>query len=380
MHTRDKGFRRPAAILFLLLSGTLGAATFQQAGVGAVGYWTFDETSGTSALDSSGNGNNLTYSNPPPIPSTNVPTMSFTDPESLSFDGSSTYVSIATLANFPTGNTPHTTAGWVYVNAFPSNRAWILLLGNAANGAEHWLINSAGATQLGVYGGSVGSGQFTPTLTALAWHHIALTFDGTTLTGYLDGNVLGSGPATYNFAGVPLTVAQAHNGENFFNGLVDDLRLYDRALDPTEVAALAAGASGPVAASGLSAVPGNFSVTLNWTDSTGPGTVTYSVGRSLVSGGSPPGTYTIITSGLSSPTYIDSTVTNGTTYYYIVYADSFGQSAPSNEASATPNASVVTASRGKGETNCHASAAPSPGWAPALVGLGVLGLLLVRRR
>jgi len=213
MHTRDKGFRRPAAILFLLFSGTLGAATFQQAGVGAVGYWKFDEAAGAgSSADSSGNLNSLIWGSTPVPSSTTVAPVGFANPNSLSFNGTSSYVSIATLNLFPTGNTPHTTAGWVYMIAPPVNRAWILLLGNAANGAEHWLVNSTGVAQLGVYGGGVGSGQFQPNLTSGAWHHIALAFDGTTLNGYLDGSSLGSQPATYNFAGVPLTVAQAHLG------------------------------------------------------------------------------------------------------------------------------------------------------------------------
>jgi len=375
MLTRDTGFRRSATVLFLLLTATLGAATFQQAGVGMIGYWTFDETSGTVAADSSGNGNTLSYgpvpAPPAPVPTTDVPTVTFPDPESLSFDGTATFASLANLANFSPGNTAHTTAAWVKVNAFPSVRAWILLLGNAGAGAEHWLINNAGSCQFGVWGGT----QVTPTLTTGVWHHIALTFDGTTLTGYLDGSAIpGGGAATYAFAGVPLTVAQAHNGENFFNGQVDDLRIYDRVLDPTEVAALGAGASGPTPATGLTAAPGNFVVSLNWNASTGPGTVTYTVGRSLVQGGSPPGTYTPVATGVSNPYYQDSTVTNGTTYYYVVYAESFGQSAVSNEASVTPNASVITPMGGKGSIGCGATGLE------VVLPLGLLGLLRRRRR
>jgi hypothetical protein len=36
-------------------------------------------------------------------------------------------------------------------------------------------------------------------------------------------------------------VAQAHNGENAFNGTVDDVRVYSRALSATEIGALASG-------------------------------------------------------------------------------------------------------------------------------------------
>jgi MYXO-CTERM domain-containing protein len=380
MFNRDKGFRRSASVLFLAC-GALMAAAFQQAGTGLVGYWKFDETSGTVAADSSGNGNDLAYLPGPayPLPSTSVPVppVTFTDRESLSFDGSSTYVSISTLSGFPTGNTPHTTAGWVKVNALPpaGGRAWMLLLGNNGAGAEHWLLNSNGNTQLGVYGGV----QFAPPLAVGTWHHIALTFDGTNLVGYMDGLSLGSMAATYNFAGVSLEVAQAQNGEDYFNGQIDDLRIYNRALGSAEVSALAGGAGGPSAV-GLTATAGNSQVVLNWTTSGGPGSVTYTVGVSPVSGGSPPGTYTTLASGLTTTTYTDSTALNGGTYYYVVYAVSFGTTA-SNEATATPGmAAPVSQSRGKGETNCQASASPSPGLTPLLVGLAVLGLLVLRRR
>jgi hypothetical protein len=71
------------------------------------------------------------------------------------------------------------------------------------------------------------------------WKHVAVTFDGTTLTGYLDGQKTESSEATFTLQGVPLAVAQIHNGENYFEGQVDDLRIYARALTDKEVADLA---------------------------------------------------------------------------------------------------------------------------------------------
>jgi len=83
----------------------------------------------------------------------------------------------------------------------------------------------------------------------------------------------------------------------------------------------------------LTATGGNAKVDLSWsavTDATG-----YNVKRSTTPGGP----YTTIATGVTGTTYTDTTVTNGTTYYYVVTAVNAGvESANSNEASATPNA------------------------------------------
>lgn len=81
----------------------------------------------------------------------------------------------------------------------------------------------------------------------------------------------------------------------------------------------------------LTATPGDAQVTLNWnsvTDAT-----SYNVYRATASGGP----YTQIATGVTGTSYIDTNVTGGTTYYYVVTAvSSVGESAYSNEASATP--------------------------------------------
>jgi hypothetical protein len=340
-----------------------------------IGYWNFDETSGTTAADSSGNSNTMNYTGGP-TQSPTVPTLMFANPRSLSFNGTSSYVSIAALNGLAPGNTAHTTAAWINVTALPANRAWILLLGNEGAGAEHWLIDSNGVTQFGVWGGT----QVAPALGTGAWHHVALTFDGTTLKGYLDGGPIGSGAAaTYNLLGVPLSVAQNHNGENYFNGLVDDVRVYGRALTATEVSALAAGKSGPDAPATLTATPGNGQVTLSWAPSAGPGTVVYNLKRSTTSGGSPAGTYTTIAPMMSGTSYVDTPLANGTTYYYVVSAVSFGEGPNSTQASATPFAPPhVGRADGKGMCGVGSAGTPSAGTIAVLV-LLLAGVLAARR-
>lgn len=80
------------------------------------------------------------------------------------------------------------------------------------------------------------------------WHHVAITFDGAAFTIWLDGALLGSGTATVAIEPTdPIVLGMDLDGDgvgNFmpsatFDGLLDDLRLYNRALSPAEVAELA---------------------------------------------------------------------------------------------------------------------------------------------
>jgi len=89
----------------------------------------------------------------------------------------------------------------------------------------------------------------------------------------------------------------------------------------------------PPAPSGLTATAGSGHVSLSWSASRGA--TSYNVLRSTTSGGP------YSQAGASTTTsYVDSSVTNGTTYYYVVTAvNDSGQSGDSNEASATPTGS-----------------------------------------
>lgn len=88
----------------------------------------------------------------------------------------------------------------------------------------------------------------------------------------------------------------------------------------------------------LLATPGDGSVSLTWTAPSG-GPYTYDVYRGTNSGGES----LLTTSPVSGTTYSDTTVANGTTYYYYVtaVASDGTQSSPSNEASATPTSTTI---------------------------------------
>lgn len=94
----------------------------------------------------------------------------------------------------------------------------------------------------------------------------------------------------------------------------------------------------PAAPLNLTATGGDQQVSLTWTASTGA--TSYNVKRAAVSGGP----YTTVASPAGA-TYTDTTVTNGTTYYYVVTAvNTIGESPNSNQVSATPNATQTAPS------------------------------------
>ncbi|MBA3402515.1 MAG: S8 family serine peptidase [Actinobacteria bacterium] len=112
----------------------------------------------------------------------------------------------------------------------------------------------------------------------------------------------------------------------------------------------------PGAPTGLTAVAGNASVTLDWADNLESDLAGYDVYRSTTSGGP----YAKVNGGLvSTSSYGDNGLVNGTPYYYVVQAvdTSTNASANSNQASATPTApaagtsvSLTGSSASKGST------------------------------
>jgi len=124
------------------------------------------------------------------------------------------------------------------------------------------------------------------------------------------------------------------NGTKYYY-VVSAYNSYGQSANSAEVNATPTAPPPPGAPAGLQATPGNTQVSLSWTASTGA--TSYHVKRSTTSGGP----YTQV----SAPTvanFADTSLTNGTTYYYVVSAlNATGESANSSQASATPIAPVT---------------------------------------
>jgi hypothetical protein len=122
----------------------------------------------------------------------------------------------------------------------------------ATPNGEITLRINGGAYQCGYWAGSAGSvmvsGPATGPGSAAAdvgtWHHVAGLWDGTAWRLYRDGVLLASVPSATGAVTVPVigwaVGARGNGAERYFDGQIDEVRIYRRGLTASEVAALAA--------------------------------------------------------------------------------------------------------------------------------------------
>ena len=81
-------------------------------------------------------------------------------------------------------------------------------------------------------------------LSANTWYHLAATFDGTALRAYVNGTLITTNSAAQGVAAsepATLTLGRHACWGNFFHGLIDDVRIYRRALTADEIQGLVPG-------------------------------------------------------------------------------------------------------------------------------------------
>ncbi len=149
-----------------------------------------------------------------------------------------------------------------------------------------------------------------------AWHQCVATRSQATgnLSVYVDGTLQATGSASRNTLSSTTKLLFGATGANYFNGSLDDVRIFPRTLGSSEVAALysSSGVAPSAASTNLTAVAnGNASVQLTWSEA--PLATSYNVKRALVSAGP----YTALTN-LAATIFTDTTAANNHTYYYVV--------------------------------------------------------------
>jgi hypothetical protein len=224
------------------LSGsTMTNVRFESTGeTNLVGYWKFDEGTGTTVTDWSGNGNTGTLVSTTARTATIPSTVSFDNYNALSLNGSSDYVTLGTT-NLPNNNSAQTVSAWVKFASAAGNQNIVALSNNSNAGVQVGL--GGGNVRVWKWGGTDLVASAAPSTTTV-WHHIAWTFDGTNNRLYVDGAQTNTSMVTIPTNTVTTALIGTYNtgtpGE-YFGGLVDDVRIYKVALTATQVAALAAG-------------------------------------------------------------------------------------------------------------------------------------------
>lgn len=293
-----------------------------------VGEWPLDSTSGTTAADVSANTNNGTVQGA----SWNA---------SGRFNGCLTFngVNSSVQVNNPLAN-DFSIAFWVKTTQTAGTGQWYNGAG-LVDGDASGTKNDFGTA---LVGGKFGFGIGNPDTTILsstsindgAWHQCVATRQQITgaIKVYVDGGLRASGTAPRNTlnASTRLLFGAIASGNGFFNGSLDDVRLFSRTLSSSEVSALYLNATAQpsVAPTNLTAVAGNARVQLSWPEAASA--ISYNIKRALIDGGP----YVTI-SNTNGTTFTDTTALNNRTYYYVVSAsNTMGESTNSMQVSASP--------------------------------------------
>ena len=202
-------------------------------------YFSMDTStiSGTTITDLSGNGRNGTTHGSPPNPAGKVK-------QALQFSGSPTkYVNTASAPSIGTG--AFTLAFWMKSTS-TSGQPFLIYMGDRSTlyGSTYIYLTSTTVMEFGLYGvGGVLQTSATPFFDG-NWHHLAAVKSGTkTATLYKDGRQVAtgdyaqipniSGASPYIYLGV-----QSSYVVNQYVGLLDEVRIYSRALSQADVTAL----------------------------------------------------------------------------------------------------------------------------------------------
>ncbi|MCP4379361.1 MAG: LamG domain-containing protein, partial [bacterium] len=197
---------------------------------GLLGFYTFDVTGNLGNDSSPGGANNGVVTGA-------VANDDATRGDVLSFDGTGDDVEINGLMGSPTNAT---LAAWVNVDT-GATQGEVISIGNYVG----LRVDEAGKGVQAFFweGGNWKETQSNEFIASTGWHHVAYTLDDTAniQTLYIDGIAVGTTSYTesiaYSGLGTNTFIGGHANGSinYFFDGKIDDARIYDRALTVTEV-------------------------------------------------------------------------------------------------------------------------------------------------
>jgi len=231
----------PVSILLFIMLGCVLSVHRVEASSGLVGSWSFDESTGTTVHDSSGNGNNGTLINAPLWWNGKFGT-------ALNFDGTDDYVEIPHNETLTSSN--FTIEAWIYLSSdVVGTQARIVSKQETISKSYSFDIfgNGYGGSTGNQLLSSIGTGATwynflsTTHLSNQTWYHVAGTQEGTNSKIYIDGQLDKNGTTstqTANNTGVLTIGCQKQTGTNatyFFNGTIDEVRIYNRALSQQEI-------------------------------------------------------------------------------------------------------------------------------------------------
>ena len=236
------------SLLFVCFAGcnTADASMLTQApnNFGLVGYWSMEGGKGATVTDFSGKGNVGTMTNMDPATDWITGKVG----KSLDFDGTDDFVNLGSASNLnPTSSI--TLSAWIRIDGGNNTYRDIISRWDSAGGVNERTyiigVNNSNALYFAISSDGTDGGASIATDPATAttdtWLHVLGTWDGTTMRLYKNGvevatalqNAMMSSPNTRT--GIGATIGRAGDSQvSLFNGAVDDVRLYNRALSASE--------------------------------------------------------------------------------------------------------------------------------------------------
>jgi hypothetical protein len=196
---------------------------------GLVSYWRLGETSGTAASDSRGS-NNGTYTGGFTLNQGGA--LTGDSNPSVAVNGSTGYVNVPNASNLSPSSALSVEA-WVYPTVGTSTQRWV----SKFNQYTLRLMSTQKAQlELGI-GAGFPSVTDSSNLSLNTWHHVVGTYDGATMKLYVDGSQKASAAQTgaVTQSSNALTLSSLSGSSEFFNGRLDEVAIYNRALSATEV-------------------------------------------------------------------------------------------------------------------------------------------------
>jgi PKD repeat protein len=224
--TNAGGTSSKTATITVTAPTTTGTSTWKKPGL--VAAYSFSEGTGTSTADTSGLGNNGV------LTSASWSTKGrFGNALSLSGNG---WVTVKDAASLHLSTM--TLEAWVSPSVSLGNWADVLMK-ETSGGSVYYLTASS---QWGVPIGGFNIGgekmvQGSSMLAANVWTHLATTYDGATMKLYVNGALVASRSQTGTVASStgPLRIGGDSIWGEYFTGLIDEVRVYNRALSQAEI-------------------------------------------------------------------------------------------------------------------------------------------------
>ncbi len=217
----------------LVLAGVVLMPGLSRATTSPIGLWHFDETSGSTAADSSGNGRTITLSGTYTHSSGHLN-------NGTTFNGSTGYGSVNW--SILTGSAARSVSLWFKTST--TSNATFVSWGGSADGTLSKVGIQSG--QIGFFGSA--NNLSTSCSTAVTtgnyangqWHHLAVSFNQLLVTTelYIDGVRIIARSNSPNTSSSQLFVGRSVNGGDFLNGSLDEVAIYDRNISAQEVATI----------------------------------------------------------------------------------------------------------------------------------------------